>query len=134
MQHVLYAADFSERDRNSFEQACRFARAWRAKLLIAHVDDSGDRSREQEPRMANSLELLDIFPSDLEIDYDHILRNGDPVQVILDIEKEFDTDLIVLGTHGRKGLERVFAGSVAEQVLRQAQCPVLTVRHSQQRI
>jgi K+-sensing histidine kinase KdpD len=53
---------------------------------------------------------------------------GDPSAVILDVAREINADLIVLGTHGRKGISRLFVGSVAEQVVRKAECPVLTVR------
>jgi nucleotide-binding universal stress UspA family protein len=56
------------------------------------------------------------------------LEIGDPVTVILDLAKELNADMIVLGTHGKRGLERLLLGSVAEQVLRKAPCPVLTVK------
>ena len=49
-------------------------------------------------------------------------------QVILDYAKEHDIDLIVMGTHGRRGPARMFLGSVTEEVIRQAYCPVLTLR------
>jgi nucleotide-binding universal stress UspA family protein len=54
-------------------------------------------------------------------------RVGDPAEEILRYAKENDIDLIVMGTHGRKGLDRVFFGSVAEKVVKQAPIPVLTV-------
>ena len=52
---------------------------------------------------------------------------GDPTDAILDAARE-GYDLVVMSTHGRSGLERVLIGSVAEKVVRQAVCPVLTVR------
>ena len=49
--------------------------------------------------------------------------------IILDVVRESETDLIVMGTHGRTGVARLFMGSVAEHVLRHAKCPVVTVRN-----
>jgi nucleotide-binding universal stress UspA family protein len=56
------------------------------------------------------------------------LEEGDPVEAILRVAEEIGADLIVMGTHGRTGLSRLFMGSVAEQVLRRAPCPVLTLK------
>jgi universal stress protein A len=49
--------------------------------------------------------------------------------IILDTARETETDLIVMGTHGRSGMARLFMGSVAEHVLRHANCPVVTIRN-----
>jgi nucleotide-binding universal stress UspA family protein len=56
------------------------------------------------------------------------LEGGDPVATILARAREENVDLVVMGTHGRSGFERLVLGSVAEKVLRKAPCPVLTVR------
>lgn len=58
----------------------------------------------------------------------HRMEAGEPASVILRVAEENPFDLIVMGTHGRKGFERLVMGSVAERVVRQAHCPVLTVR------
>lgn len=55
-------------------------------------------------------------------------RQGPPAETILERAKEIGANLIVMGTHGRKGLARFFLGSVAEQVLRSSTVPVLTLR------
>jgi nucleotide-binding universal stress UspA family protein len=57
------------------------------------------------------------------------LEDGDPVKTILRVADEAKAGLIVIGTHGRTGLGRVLMGSVAEQVVRRATCPVLTVKN-----
>ena len=54
---------------------------------------------------------------------------GKPIEEILKVAKEKKIDLIVMGTHGRTGIPHVVIGSVAENVVRKASCPVLTVRH-----
>lgn len=58
------------------------------------------------------------------------LREGKPAPLILDAAKRHDVQLVVLGTHGRGGLEHLFLGSVAEKIVRKATCPVLTVRNA----
>ena len=57
------------------------------------------------------------------------LELGDPATVILHVAKEIGADVIVMGTHGRTGLGRLLMGSVAEQVVRRSECPVLTISH-----
>ena len=56
-----------------------------------------------------------------------MVRTGDARDVILEVAKELDADLIVIGTHGRHGFRRLLLGSVAEAVVRTASCPVLTM-------
>jgi nucleotide-binding universal stress UspA family protein len=58
--------------------------------------------------------------------------DGDARDAILATAKAVHADLIVIGTHGRRGLSRLFLGSVAEDVLRRAPCPVLAVRREAQ--
>ena len=60
----------------------------------------------------------------------HQYEEGDPATAILEVARENSADLIVIGTHGRKGLLRILMGSVAESVLRGATCPVLVVKKS----
>jgi len=61
--------------------------------------------------------------------FEHKLLVGDPASAIVEAAEEENVDLIVLGTHGRTGLTRLLMGSVAENVVRKAKCPVLTVKH-----
>jgi len=55
------------------------------------------------------------------------VMTGDPAAKILELAKKEKIDLIIMGAHGRKGLERVFFGSVADEVVTNAPCPVLTI-------
>jgi nucleotide-binding universal stress UspA family protein len=61
------------------------------------------------------------------------LAEGDPAAEILHLATDTGCDMIVLGTHGRTGLDRLLMGSVAEQIVRKAPCPVLTVKAPQSR-
>ncbi len=72
--------------------------------------------------------LQQIKPRTPDIPVEHLLAEGSPATAILQIAQERQCDLIVMGTHGRTGLTRVVMGSVAEQVVRNATCPVLTVK------
>jgi len=68
-------------------------------------------------------------PSDPSVSFEHKLLAGDPAAAIVEAADQENVDLIVLGTHGRTGLTRLLMGSVAENVVRKAKCPVLTVKH-----
>jgi nucleotide-binding universal stress UspA family protein len=59
----------------------------------------------------------------------HELRDGSPSNVVLARISEINPDLIIMGTHGRRGFSHLVNGSVAEAVLRRATCPVLTVKN-----
>lgn len=71
--------------------------------------------------------LAEVF-ADHEVPVSHVLRQGEIVEAILQTATDVDADLIIMGTHGRKGLQRFFLGSVAEQIIRRAEIPVTTVR------
>jgi nucleotide-binding universal stress UspA family protein len=60
------------------------------------------------------------------VQIEHRFETGNAAAEVLRTAEQTNADLIIMGTHGRSGVERVFLGSVAENVLRKAQCPVLT--------
>jgi nucleotide-binding universal stress UspA family protein len=60
--------------------------------------------------------------------YQVVLKEGEPFVEIIQMAKRESTDLIVMGTHGRTGLDHVLFGSTAEKVVRKSPCPVLTTR------
>ena len=103
----LREAAFSEQHYCAVEQAAG-AEAW----------------AEAEARHKLDATALEAFES--EVPYTTITRVGDPIAEILRAEKELGIDLVVMATHGRKGVWRVALGSVAEKVVRSSTCPVLT--------
>lgn len=127
---ILFATDLAAAEQCSFQQACMFALAWKAKLLIVHIDDLHHCILEQDDSALPDLEqrLHSIFPDNLAIEYEYLLKRGDPAQLIAAIARDRNVELIVVGTHGRKGVNRMFGGSVAESIIRSAECPVLTLR------
>jgi nucleotide-binding universal stress UspA family protein len=75
-------------------------------------------------------QLHDLMPESFQGAWAVELASGHPAEAIVRIAQERDADLIVMGPHGRTGLQHVLLGSIAERVVRLAPCPVLTVRHS----
>jgi nucleotide-binding universal stress UspA family protein len=73
--------------------------------------------------------LLEIAHKQLNgLKYELLTPTGDPAGAILNAEKKTSADLIVMASHGRRGFKLLFPGSIAEFVLRESTCPVLTVR------
>lgn len=72
--------------------------------------------------------LRAIKPGSKGVQFEHRLVRGEPAREILRLAKDENADLIVMGTHGRTGMLRALMGSVAEQVVRNAACPVLTLK------
>jgi nucleotide-binding universal stress UspA family protein len=133
---ILHPTDFSERSDCAFELACALARDYGARLILLHVVEpplavSGDGlvmvpvPIHEEPIRER---LKELRPQDHTIQVEYRLTVGDAAGEILGEAQEAKPDLIVMGTHGRSGLSRLLMGSVAEQVVRKADCPVLTVK------
>jgi nucleotide-binding universal stress UspA family protein len=132
---ILHPTDFSDCAEAAFHLACSLARERSARLIVLHVVPPplchGELLTRQPPdsyydQMAQWLRRLRDANTGFDI---HIrLEDGDPCEMILRTAEQDACDLIVLGTHGRTGLSRAILGSIAEQVLRRASCPVLTVR------
>jgi nucleotide-binding universal stress UspA family protein len=143
IQTILHPTDFSDCARYAFDLACSLARVHGAQLVVVHVIDveygkHGFGGVMVEVRPADypvqQFQLLkQLAPPDPDVRVEHVLVEGSPVEEILRLAKEIHCDLIVMGTHGRTGLGRVVLGSVAEQVVRQADCPVLTTKSSVRR-
>jgi nucleotide-binding universal stress UspA family protein len=83
----------------------------------------------RDPNAEALSRLRDLMPEALRGTWKVEIADGQPADTILRIAQKLKADLIVMGTHGRTGLQHVLLGSVAEKVLRLAPCPVLAVRH-----
>ncbi len=135
---VLHPTDFSESSEHAFRLACALARDYGARLIVLHVrwlptPVFGEVVPMPPPATgyssaATEAQLHQIQAPDPAIHVEHRLEEGDPATEILSVAHETNTDLIVLGTHGRTGLSRLLMGSVAEQVVRRAACPVVSVK------
>jgi nucleotide-binding universal stress UspA family protein len=135
---VLCAADFSGCSRYAFEVARALARDHHARLVVLHVATPpplvtwGELERALDRRDGYRAELAhklrESYPGDGPGAVEYRVEDGDPATEIAALAREVECDLLVLGTHGRTGLDRLLLGSVAEKVLRKAPCPVLTVK------
>jgi nucleotide-binding universal stress UspA family protein len=135
---ILHPTDFSEYSQAAFQLACTLAHDHGARLILLHVATPPalvtygelDRALERPSGYRRVLEqgLEKLQPPDSGTAVERRLEEGDPTAEILRLASEANCDLIVLGTHGRTGLSRLLMGSVAEQVVRRARCPVLTVK------
>jgi universal stress protein A len=133
---ILHPTDFSERSDYAFQLACSLARDHGARLVVLHVvlPPSAVALRDQvlatgsDDYRAPLLETLHKLRPPAEVPVEYRLNEGMAVAEILRVARETPCDLIVIGTQGRTGLKRVLMGSVAEQVVRNAPCPVLAVK------
>ncbi|HYV36014.1 MAG TPA: universal stress protein [Gemmataceae bacterium] len=137
IHNILFPTDFSPRATAAFPVACALARDHDAELLILHVRDMpviavaefGAVPPPERPTRAAVLEKMnDYEPADEKVRFEYIVADGMPGDEIVRTAKERGVDLIVMGTHGRTGLSRLVMGSVAEDVMRKAPCPVLTMK------
>jgi nucleotide-binding universal stress UspA family protein len=72
--------------------------------------------------------LSEVLPTDPAVGFEHRLLIGSPATGIVHLAEKENVDMIVMPTHGRTGVLRLLMGSVAEEVVRKAKCPVLTVK------
>jgi universal stress protein A len=128
IQTILHPTDFSERSHHALELACALARDRSARMIILHVMAVPLVEEKRLYREEMEGELLGMRVPDPQVRVERRLEEGDPATQILRVAQEMSCDLIVMGSHGRTGLERLLMGSVAEQVVRRASCPVLTVK------
>jgi nucleotide-binding universal stress UspA family protein len=133
---ILFPTDFSTTGQTALELATSLARDRGAKLLIAHVEEpplaygGGELYYGMEEPDRRQLErmLSEVVPTDPQVGYEHRLLMGSPAGAIVHLAEKEGCELIVMPTHGRTGLMRVLMGSIAEEVVRKAKCPVLTVK------
>jgi len=145
LRTILYPTDFSRPCDYALGVACALARDRDARLLLLHVvprevqvmggegmpalhrvecfEQDHRKYREDMQRR-----LQDLALPGLRVHAEHLLREGDAVAAILRAAEEHSCDLIVMGTHGRTGEARRLMGSVAEEVMQKAPCPVVAVK------
>lgn len=138
---IVVATDFSELSQAALQQAKELARATGSKIHLVHVvDELAARYIDlpdypQMGQLQTTLErsahvrLEEIAGGDpsLQGASTEVLTSRSTAEAIVSFARDVHADLIVIGTHGRSGIGRFFLGSVAERLLRIAQCPVLTV-------
>jgi universal stress protein A len=97
-------------------------------FIVYDIKTEEVRKMSEEEARAEMADWQKQYPGvQLELE---VIADQDPAEVILDRQRKGDYDLIVMGSHGRRGLQRLLMGSVAESVMRAAACPVLIVKRS----
>lgn len=136
LRTILHPTDFSRNSEYAWHLACALARDHGAKLLLVHVKSvpvvmyasaALTQDVEDEELLRRRLELME--PTDPRLTVERFLLQGDAASSILEFARDQETDMIVLGSHGRTGLSRVLVGSVAEVVARKSHCPVMIVKN-----
>jgi nucleotide-binding universal stress UspA family protein len=139
LRSVLVPYDGSEFSRKALHHAVSLARWYKAAITLLHVDpremvltengavwrspvDPGERKR-----LVSWLGEIGDEARNAGVAVEARVSEGRPTAEIVRVAKEIHADLVVMGTHGRTGFDRLVLGSVTEKVLRQAPCPVLTV-------
>ena len=133
---ILHPTDFSPQAEHAFHLACSLARDHGSRVIVLHVvglspvavGDAIIHPPPEDKWEAIAQHRRGIQSPYCNVPIDYRLEEGDPVAEILRASRETKCDLIVMGTHGRTGLAHLLMGSVAEQVVRKAACPVLVVK------
>ncbi len=137
-KHILVATDFSQASEHAVDFALEFARHYGSELFVVHALEPEprqsvpldplprelNRQRIEAERHMNSLEN---DPRMKAVSHHVRLRSGKAWEVLAAMTQTEEADLLIVGTHGRGYLKKLALGSVAEEVLRQADCPVITV-------
>jgi nucleotide-binding universal stress UspA family protein len=137
LKRILVPLDFSDCSRKALEYAIPCAKQFDAELVLLNVIEPYPPVPQMElvevETIQDSLRELETLRESVGDDIlcSSKVRTGVPHVEIVQEAKQNDIDLIILSTHGYKGLSHVFLGSTAEKVVRNAPCPVLTVRQSE---
>jgi len=142
IKSILFPTDFSEGSSQALQYATDMAKKYGAKLYILHViydiaKASGwyvphrsvdEMYKELQDGAMKELEKFGVAELSGIKDIARSVLTGVPHEEIMNFAKKNKIDLIIMGTHGRSGIDRILFGSTAAQVVRYAPCPVFTVR------
>ena len=134
---ILIATDFSEASEKALRYSLALARFYESKFCLAHVVSSLGLTMAGPGAIAACEEAVSREAAELEdslirsgalngIQHKFVTRQGELWPELREIIRQESADLLVVGTHGRHGIGKLFFGSIAEQIFRQAYCPVLT--------
>ncbi|MDA8424080.1 MAG: universal stress protein [Nitrospiraceae bacterium] len=139
---ILFPTDFSNGARAAMDHAISLAKDYQAKLILLYVIQDISVAEWYIPSSLSAADLVEDMQKSAQNEMDKwgeevapkvknvekMVVRGVPFVEIIRTAKEKNADLIVIGTHGRTGIDHMLFGSTAEKVVRKAACPVLTVR------
>lgn len=133
---ILCPVDFDDNSPAAVAKAAEIARHFQASVILVHVipfafslgevPPPWGLQAEEKDAKAKLTTMAEQALSGLK--YESLLYTGDVITGILDAQKKYQADLLVMATHGRQGIAQMILGSVAAAVIRKAACPVLTIR------
>jgi nucleotide-binding universal stress UspA family protein len=145
---IMVCTDFSENSTRARITALDYAKAFDAQLVIYHVVNSrligyptfANQNPEQIALVQKNIEdgvsqELDLLVNDARREFEKVTSfsaSGAPAEEIVQFANQNGIELIIMGTHGWTGMKHMILGSTAENVVRTANCPVLTVRSEAQ--
>jgi len=134
LQNILFATDFTPSSQFALSYALNLAHGYGAAVYSAHVlphlpfveavQPDPEQIRVSAEQQLGALVGSESFRG---IRHKELIAQGEVAEVLSKLVRNYEIDLIVIGTSGRKGLQKLLMGSVAEEVFRNAECPVLTV-------
>ncbi len=134
---ILCPVDFDSNSIAALKEAAALARPCKATICLLHVVQINPLAtegfvlgelQESQSKYART-KVAEMAERDLGgADYEIKIEIGDPAETVLEMEKRLKADLVVMATHGRRGVSRLVLGSVAERVVRESSIPVLTLR------
>ena len=137
IKKIICPVDFSELSRKSLQYANEFAKLSNGQVFLVGVIENDptitySKGLEKE-RAEEEQKLLALIEEEnmAGIVADYVIYEGFPEECILDYAKRQEADVIIMGSHGRRGLKRMILGSVAEHVIRRSPCPVLIVKENE---
>jgi len=139
---ILFPTDFSQGARAAMDHAISLAKDYQCKLILLYVIQdisiaewyipsslsAADLMEDMQKSASHEMDKWGAEVSQTVKDVEKMVVRGVPFVEIIKTAKERQADLIVIGTHGRTGIDHMLFGSTAEKVVRKAACPVLTVR------
>jgi len=148
IERILFPIDFSEGSKDALDYAISLSKEYNAKLFLIHVVHDISMSAGWQVAHIRIDELYREMVESAKKEMERFCRNelrgheniepivvrGIPDEEILKAARDKKIDIIVIGTHGRTGIDRILFGSTAEKVVRKAPCPVLSVRIPEHRI
>ncbi|MFA5353865.1 MAG: universal stress protein [Thermodesulfovibrionales bacterium] len=138
-ENIVVAYDGSESSKAALIESVNWVKKHSGKVSLVHAvyfneEELTMAPEQREMRFEQGKKLCyqtrEMASSELGIDVETLVCEGDPPEVVADIARERSADLIAMGTHGRKGLKRLLMGSVTREVIIKSPCDVLVVKRS----
>ena len=145
IESIMVPIDFSDTLNLLIEYAITFAKKFKAKLYVVHiVEDFSKYSSISVPHISMDNVMEEVYnyakvqlkklgdeKFEGKVKYEFMIEKGVAYKKILEFAEEKSADLILIGTHGMSGLDKILFGSTAERVVRGAKCPVIMINPHQ---